>query len=128
MLLVDQRAIPSRRASWRQVFTAIAVVVAVVATAASARANFITGNDLYQHCTSSGGLESGQGTGYLEAIVDVLETNRIYGGPACFPPGVQLGQVRHVITGALAANPAIRHLPADVLVSTALVGTFPRPK
>jgi hypothetical protein len=108
-----------------RLFIASAVVAAAICVSAKARAAFMTGNDLYQQCASSGPVESGQCGGYLEAIADAMEANSLHGATACLPAGVQLGQVRDVAMKYLSANPATRQLPAEVLVGAALFAAFP---
>jgi hypothetical protein len=93
---------------------------------AGARAAFMTGNDLYQKCASSGFVENGQCAGYLEAIADALETSPLHGGlTACVPTGVQLGQVRDVVMKLLTNAAEIRQWPAETLVAMALAPAFP---
>jgi len=48
-----------RRPWWRRLFTAGAMIAAVVAVSAEAQADFKTGNQLYADCTSEEGLALG---------------------------------------------------------------------
>jgi hypothetical protein len=82
---------------------------------ASAHAEFYTGNDLYNKQTSTSTIDQMVGLGY---VVGVFDTSK--GITHCGPPNVTAGQIDDMVKNYLASNPAIRHLPADLLVQGTL--------
>jgi hypothetical protein len=115
-----------------RLFAAGAVVAAVMAASAGARAadvvNFLTGDRLYQQCSAPKGDRAyGDCEGYVFAITDALVDggNEIDGYRACIPYGVLEEQAIDVAQRFLAAHPESRHRGAAGLVAQALAEAFP---
>ena len=110
---------------WRRVFTASAVVVAVMmAVSAEARADdnfaFMSGPTLYKMCSA----EVGTGRelaciAYVEGINDAMATTALFGQHKCLL-GVEPDQVVDVVKKYLGAHPVPRDSVAASLVAHAL--------
>lgn len=105
-------------------------------------AEFITGNDLLNHCQAQGereGFAGGYCLGYVLAVVDgqdrILNTmleslfsSSMATPPSlqfCVPIGVTAGQLVLIANKYLSENPAKLHLSATALVTSAFKATFP---
>lgn len=113
-------------------FVASAVVAAVMSVSAGgARADFLTGNDLYAACTSGDAvapIRLGRVfcNGYVAAISDASHPNNSIDGFSSCPGGqITLGQAVGVVVQFLAQNPAARHSEARKLTAAALAKAFP---
>lgn len=117
---------------WRRVlFAAGAVVIAVMAVSAGARADFQNGNELYADCTEEPvSFNRGHCLGYVVGIADVLQHpgSRVGDFATCLAKGVTEGQVRDVALQFLTQHPELRHYAAAYLVARALAEAFPCPK
>jgi hypothetical protein len=106
---------------------ASAVVAAVMAVSAGARADFRDGNGLYADCSK----ESSRALcdAYIAAIADAASKE---GGVVSFkicPSGdVLIAQMEDVVKQYLAEHPEQRHLSAASLVAFALARAFPCPR
>jgi hypothetical protein len=117
----------------RWLFAAVAVIAAVMSVSAAARADYVTGNELYADCTAPDGenARSGFCQGYIAAIADVarqtsqVPTLGVLGEVECADKNVTLKQMFDVVTRYLAAYPETRHLAAASLVAHALAEAFP---
>ncbi|MDI9314113.1 MAG: Rap1a/Tai family immunity protein [Hydrotalea sp.] len=87
-----------------------------------AMASFYTGNDLWQfiNADKSDFVDLSVGQGYIAGVVD--ESDHKY---FCVPDGVNAGQIRDMIKKYLENNPAIRHLPANQLITIGLKKVWP---
>lgn len=85
----------------------------------SAQAAFKTGNQLHAELNGQA-IDRMLTIGYITGVADVLE-----GVSICLPSRITAGQVVDVSKNYLEANPAIRHLAADVIVSYVLSTTWP---
>jgi hypothetical protein len=129
--LTDQR--PARRPWWRRLFAAGAVIAAVVAVSAEARADydvpaFEGGNELYQKC----GANRVYCLGYVGGVSDAISAGEGSTGPIsthalCLPgPGrVSQGQELDVVLQFLTQHPELRQYGAAYLVARALSEAFP---
>ena len=79
-----------RQPWWRRLFTAGAVVAAVMSVSVGARGSgaYMDGNDLYGFCASSGTFQ--KCSGYIEAVADAYSPINAY--IACEPPSIPAGQ------------------------------------
>lgn len=96
-----------------------AILAALLAACIPAQASFKTGNQLHAELMGTT-MEKMLTVGYITGVADALENLTI-----CLPPRITAGQVVDVSKQYLEANPAIRHLSADVLVAYVLSTTWP---
>lgn len=96
------------------------LLIALLMIPALARAEFETGNSLYQKIQNNSNMEQMYVLGYVGGVFDALHSVA-----HCPPPNLTLGQVTDVVKNYLAQNPAIRHRTADVLVREILQKTWP---
>jgi hypothetical protein len=102
----------------KHIITALALVAS---TAASAE--FFTGNDLLNRLQSSEPTKQVMALGYIAGVSDFGQSNS-----HCTPDGVSLGQLRDIVQQSLVNYPSLRHLDASLLVTAALMETWPCPK
>ena len=99
----------------------IAVLAGVVASAPGAAAGeFMSGNDLYGHCSSAVYVDRGICHGYVIGVVDILSQRVI-----CVPDDATAGQAEDIVRQWLEGHPEVRHLAAEGLVALALSEAFP---
>jgi hypothetical protein len=98
------------------------IVAAMIA--GPARAEFVTGNDLYTKCNSNAPEDKFWCLGFVTGVFDTLPTGPKK-GLVCPGPNVTAGQVHDVVVKNLQEHPTMRHLPAAFLVGTALGVAFP---
>jgi hypothetical protein len=82
---------------------------------------YLTGEKLYQLCTSPLPVQQGECVGYLEGIVDAGDNTLI--GSTCVRPGVTTGQLRDVVVTYLrkdATPDQLSVLAGDFFVRMAL--------
>jgi hypothetical protein len=94
-------------------------ILCLALVAGSAQAEFLDGNKLLSDMKGSHGFQMsalGSGMGVADAIQSVT---------ACVPPSVTSGQVLDMVRNYLEANPAVRHLTADMIVTHVLKQAFP---
>lgn len=111
-----------------------------------------TGGELLKHCSAIGSVRVGDTVtalelangvkdsnlcwGYIAGVVDEYEHNMLSGLlkkpqviPAtanfCLPPGVDLEHLEKVVKKSLDDNPARLHMPAGLLILSALAEAFP---
>ena len=90
----------------------------------AASAQFNSGNKLLADMNdTSSSVNRMHALGYVVGVVDSL--NRIM---FCIPSNATAGQLHDMVHNYLTAVPAIRHKPADVIISDALGIAFPCPK
>ena len=86
---------------------------------------FVSGNALYEYCTSKSPFDNGLCTGYIEGISDALGASAILGSTVCVPSGVTVQQITDIVGRYLQGNPHLRHYAANGLVAAALNDAFP---
>lgn len=104
------------------------VFLVVVAHATPASAGFKTGNALFQDCEAqSNEVALGLCLGYISGVTDALtesaHDNKNF--RVCMRNGVTAKQVRDIVVKYLTDTPAIRDMPADVLIGAAISQAFP---
>ena len=103
----------------------IAMLFTLGLSTASSTTVYETGNQLLHDLKDPTG--SGFGTAY--ALGYIVGATDAYSGEAlCIPPTVTKGQLSDVVHNFLLQKPAIRNLPADVLVLMALSQHWACPK
>lgn len=121
---IDQQSRLARRA-WRRLLTAGALMIAVMAVGAGARADrFVDGNRLYELCRPNSRSSSFCGD-FVMGVANALMVGRVGHWTACIPNGVTDDQVIDVATRYLDAHPAERPHAAGELVAQALAEAFP---
>ncbi|NOV20286.1 hypothetical protein E5S70_30235 [Ensifer adhaerens] len=104
------------------------VLVAAMVTAGvlPARADFISGNKLYELCASENAFNGGICAGFVMAVADEIERRRAVELklPQCFREGVTASQVKDVVTNYLRDNPQMRNSGGGVLADWAIVTAF----
>ncbi len=90
--------------------------------AGSSHAYFKDGNKLLAELNSNTGTNvlPAVGLGYITGVADAL-----YGVTNCPPENVTAGQMRDMVKNYLDNTPAIRHLPANQIVSHVLKSVWP---
>lgn len=90
--------------------------------AGSANAYFKDGNKLLSELnnTSTTNIYPAIGMGYITGVADAL-----YGVTNCPPENVTAGQIRDMVKNYLDNTPAVRHLPANQIVSHVLKSVWP---
>jgi hypothetical protein len=96
-----------------------AAVLCLALMASSAQAEFLDGNKLLSDMKGSHGYQM-SALGYVMGVADAIQ-----GAVACVPPSVLSGQVLDMVRNYLEANPAVRHLTADMIVTHVLKQAFP---
>lgn len=99
------------------------ILLAACLASGAARAEFLSGNDLFAHMRSTERIERSVSDGYIMGVHDLSR-----GSDHCSPASANLTQVRDIVSQFLIAVPTKRHLSADVLVVASLSGAFPCPK
>jgi hypothetical protein len=102
----------------KHIITALALVASTTASA-----QFINGNDLFNHMNDSSAIKKMLALGYIAGVSDASQ-----GEYHCTPASVSLGQTNDVVLKYLTKDPANRHLDASILVTVALVEVWPCPK
>jgi hypothetical protein len=96
-----------------------AAVLCLALVASSAQAEFLDGNKLLSDMKGSHGFQM-SALGYVMGVADAIQN-----AVACVPPSVLSGQVLDMVRNYLEANPAVRHLTADMIVTHVLKQAFP---
>jgi hypothetical protein len=99
--------------------TILLTALAVVMLTGPAKANFKSGNQLLQECSTPGADQIC--LGYIQGIVDA-ETDM---ARTCLPGSVTPGQARDIAIKLLDDHPELRHYTASSLVTRALAEAFP---
>jgi hypothetical protein len=95
----------------------------MLCSSAALASSFRNGNVLLQECSSSQDVMFC--LGYIEAVNDALDGNRVNGYEACVPNVVTAGQLKDIVVQYLRQNAAERHLLAVGLVADAISKAFP---
>jgi Rap1a immunity proteins len=82
-------------------------------------AEFLTGNKLYEFCTSRG-IESTVCNSYIMGVVDSYSNNKV-----CVPKEVAASQVADIVADWLFKHPESRHHSAPELIVEAIQEKFP---
>jgi len=85
-----------------------------------ARAEFDTGNDVWNLCTDNAAGHNYMCIGMTTAYFDMMLAT----GYQCASPAADRGQVRDVVLKYLSDNPGMRNLPASQLAMTSLTTAF----
>lgn len=117
----------------RGLILGLAVGLAVLLTAGEGRADFLSGQDLNEMCSSDNLYSEGACLGYIEGVYDAglaIDTDpnkRRWPGlvRACVPDDVSAGQLKEVVKKRLRENPAEWHYEADYIVARAFQEAFP---
>jgi hypothetical protein len=96
------------------------LLIAFLLSPGKADAGFLSGNDLLSRQNSTEVLDRMQALGYVMGVVDAYNEATI-----CPPANVTAGQFNDMTKNYLSNNPAIRHLPAELLISVALESVWP---
>jgi Rap1a immunity proteins len=103
---------------------ALVLMIVAAMIAGPVRAEFIiTGSDLYTRCNSNAAEDKFWCLGFVTGVHDALPTGPK--GLVCAGPNVTAGQLHDVVVKNLQEHPAMRNLPAALLVGTALGVAFP---
>lgn len=100
-----------------------AFTIILAATAISANAEFLSGNQLLGYIKSSEVVQRAAADGYVMGVHDLGR-----GVIHCSPTTVSLTQLRDMTAQLLEASPSIRHQSADHLVALMMAETWPCPK
>jgi hypothetical protein len=91
----------------------------------TAKASYITGNILYDWCTSDTDTKYGWCQGYILGSVDTQNVIRsIDNKKDCIPDGVSSGQLKDIVVKYLQSRPEERHWDASALVWNAINSAF----
>jgi hypothetical protein len=105
---------------------ATALALACLPAAAQQPTTFLSGNDLWSHCSGKSVFDAGLCTGYVAGIADALGAgSAIFGNWACLPEGVNGEQAQDVVMRYLEQHPETRYYSAAILVAEALAQAFP---
>lgn len=96
------------------------ILVSMLFVPVMASAEFMDGNDLLNDMQSTEVIKRVFAMGYVAGVSDSHRSIT-----HCPPANVQLGQVKDMAEQYLIANPSIRHLSADLLVSDMLKKRWP---
>ena len=118
-----------------------ALSVALLGHAAPAKADFVNGNDLFDHCNVERSddlhdVKTMHCVGYIAGAADGLINGNVFGQVLagreddtidfiCVPDRVTAGQMKDVVVAYLSGNPAERHENASVLIAKALLRAWP---
>jgi hypothetical protein len=103
-------------------------VLAMTLLVGEARATFVGGNDLHEHCkkVDSSPYSAGVCHGYLAAVADALSVgNTVNGFRVCLPLAINMRQVVDIVEQQLNRNLQQRHHAATGLVAEAPQQAFP---
>ncbi len=111
----------------RRILTCLLTGITVLLGAGTASAEFLSGNDLYDYCTSdkTDDVSATGCIGYVAGVADVLEDNPVNGFHACMPLSVSRVRARDTAVAFLTAHPEKRDRGADGLIAEALARAFP---
>ena len=98
----------------------LAALVAATIAAAPARAEFVSGNQLYGDLNSDDISPKIYALGYIIGVADT-----VVGIAYCPASRVTAGQLKDIVQAYLCDTPAERHRSGDVLVLRALSSVFP---
>jgi hypothetical protein len=98
------------------------IILCLALVAGSAHAYFKDGNKLLADLNNNSGTQiyPAIGMGYITGVTDAL-----LGITHCPPDNITAGQIRDMVKNYLENTPAIRHLPANQIVSHVLKSVWP---
>lgn len=98
------------------------IILCLALVAGSAHAYFKDGNKLLSELNNNSGTQvlPAIGMGYITGVTDAL-----LGITHCPPDNITAGQIRDMVKNYLENTPAIRHLPANQIVSHVLKSVWP---
>lgn len=99
---------------------ALAVGLGLIAT--PAHAEWMSGNELYDMCSTASVVDRASCLAYVMGVLDGV---RGLDQPPRTPVGATGGQVRDVVTKYLADHPESRTLPARKIVTSAVIDAWP---
>lgn len=85
------------------------ITLALAGAAATAGANFLSGNDLYEQMNGSHQFDQARAIGYVMGAYDGLLG---VGGIVCPPRRATVGQVFDIVNKHMEMYPSLRYLPA----------------
>lgn len=92
----------------------------------AAKAGFVTGNELYELCTSTELEEQTECLRYIQGSVDGFIAHRaLTYGKYCMPEGITAGQYQDIALKLMREQPEQRHNPASLLVWSSIKIAFP---
>ena len=92
----------------------------ILAAALPAHAQFRTGNQLLTEIQEPASYRSGLAMGYIMGVTDAGN-----GVNFCPPSNATAGQISDMVRNRLFDTPAIRHLPADIIIYSILEPVWP---
>jgi Rap1a immunity proteins len=103
--------------------TGSVLMVVAAMIAGPARAEFVTGNQLYEKCNSNAPEDKFWCLGFVTGVADTLPQGPK--GIVCPGPNVTAGQFYDVVVKDLRDHPAMHDLPASFLAGAGLAMAFP---
>lgn len=95
----------------------------------AARADFLTGNALYELFNGTSASDKAMATAYVIGVIDgsqnMIGDDDAMGVRACFPASVTSTQIADVAKKRLEDSPKDRHVPAAWIVMLAVSEAFP---
>ena len=86
----------------------------------SVHAQFRTGNQLLTEMQEPASYKSGLAMGYIMGVIDTGN-----GVSFCLPSNATAGQLSDMVKNRLLDTPAIRHIPADIIIYAVLEPVWP---
>lgn len=96
------------------------LLLATLLLSCASHAQFRTGNQLLTEIQEPANYRSGLAMGYIMGVTDVGN-----GVSFCPPSNVTAGQLSDMVKNRLLDTPAIRHLPADIIIYAVLEPVWP---
>ena len=109
----------------RAALVAAVALAALAGDAGEARAEFYSGDLLWDLCTTRGDESQRACLGFIAAAADALSAQEDGRRQACIPIDIRLGPVRDVVVAYLRAHPEDRYKTAISLAAAALAEAFP---
>lgn len=97
-------------------------LIAMLLIPSLARAEFLTGNDLYSKLTAREVMDRMYALGYVIGVYDVNVHLTVCPRTE---QGITAGQIQDIVINYLASNPGQRHRNAEILVRDALKQIWP---
>lgn len=101
----------------------LALATGLALSTAPARAEWMSGNQLHDTCSSGTAVDKALCLSY---VMGVLDGSRFLDQPLKTPTGATGGQVRDVVAKYLEDHPETREQPARTLVKSAVVDAWPK--
>lgn len=96
------------------------IMLGLLFATSTASADFFDGNRLLERLNSQSAALQMMGMGYAVGVFDVYSGRTI-----CAPSNANAGQITDMVHQWLISNPALRDLPAEVLVEDVLATRWP---